>query len=97
MRFPEKASAQGWAAPAGIGVQLAEPDRDIVAINGDGEFMFTSPAAMYTAAYYYVPLTVIVLNNRGWGGGTYDSILENEWGDSDSSVRSMTLPWTSRC
>jgi thiamine pyrophosphate-dependent acetolactate synthase large subunit-like protein len=77
-----KASAQGWAAPAGIGVQLAEPDRDVVAINGDGGFMFTSPAAMYTAAYYDVPLTVIVLNNRGWGGGTYDSILENEWGES---------------
>jgi len=77
-----KASAQGWAAPAGIGVQIAEPDRHVVAINGDGGFMFTSPAAMYTAAYYDVPLTVIVLNNRGWGGGTYDSILENRWDKS---------------
>jgi thiamine pyrophosphate-dependent acetolactate synthase large subunit-like protein len=74
-----KASAQGWAAPAAIGVQLAEPDRHVVAVNGDGGFMFTSPTAMYTAAYYDVPVTILVLNNRGWGGGTYDSILENDW------------------
>jgi benzoylformate decarboxylase/acetolactate synthase-1/2/3 large subunit len=76
-----KASAQGWAAPAGIGVQLAEPDRDVVVLNGDGGFLFTSPVAMYTAAYYDMPVTVITLNNRGWGGGNYASQLQDEWNE----------------
>lgn len=66
----QKASAQGWGMPAAIGVQLANPDKRVVAVVGDGGFMFTA-TALYTAARHRLPLVVIVQNNQGWGAGGY--------------------------
>lgn len=76
-----KASMQGWGLPAGIGVQLARPDERVVVVVGDGGFMFTS-GALYTAARLAVPVTVVVVNNQGWGSGGYNFRIEGgEEGD----------------
>jgi len=72
----QKASAQGWGVPAAIGIQLANPDRRVVAIVGDGGFMFTAQA-LYNAARYDIPLIVIVLNNQGWGGGGWNQRIQD--------------------
>ncbi|MGO2097144.1 MAG: thiamine pyrophosphate-dependent enzyme, partial [Candidatus Microbacterium stercoravium] len=60
-----KASAQGWGGPAAIGIQLASPGRRVVAILGDGGFMFSS-TAVYAAAQLRTPVIFVVLNNGGW-------------------------------
>lgn len=60
-----KASAQGWGGPAAIGIQLASPGRRVVAILGDGGFMFSS-TAVYAAAQLQTPVVFVVLNNGGW-------------------------------
>ncbi|MBM9467778.1 thiamine pyrophosphate-binding protein [Nakamurella leprariae] len=60
-----KASAQGWGGPASIGFQLARPDRHVVAVLGDGGFMFSS-TAINAAAQFGVPVVFVVLNNGGW-------------------------------
>lgn len=60
-----KASAQGWGGPAAIGIQLARPDRRVVAMLGDGGFMFSS-TAIYAAAQFDVPVVYVILNNGGW-------------------------------
>jgi benzoylformate decarboxylase/acetolactate synthase-1/2/3 large subunit len=60
-----KASAQGWGGPASIGIQLARPDRRVVAVLGDGGFHFSS-TAIYAAAQFDVPVVFVVLNNGGW-------------------------------
>ncbi|MFP9191225.1 thiamine pyrophosphate-binding protein [Natrialbaceae archaeon A-CW1-1] len=76
-----KASVQGWAIPAGIGVQLGAPEREVVIIEGDGGFMFTGPNALYTAALYDIPITVILINNLGWRAGGYNDKIGAEWDD----------------
>lgn len=60
-----KASAQGWGAPAAVGIQMARPDRRVIAVLGDGGFMFNS-TAIHTAAAYDVPVVYLVLDNGGW-------------------------------
>ena len=61
-----KASAQGWGAPTAVGVQLASPERRVLAFLGDGGFMFC-PTAIYLAARLHLPMIFIVFNNGGWG------------------------------
>lgn len=60
-----KASAQGWGGPASIGIQLARPDARVVAMLGDGGFMFSS-TAIFAAAQFDVPVIFVILNNGGW-------------------------------
>lgn len=63
--FGTGASVQGWGLPAAIGVQLGRPAQRVLAIVGDGGFTFTCQA-LWSAARYNVPVTVLVLNNRGY-------------------------------
>jgi benzoylformate decarboxylase len=60
--FSNGSGGIGWALPASIGVQMARPDRRVIAIIGDGSMMYASEA-MWTAAHQHLPLTIIVLAN----------------------------------
>jgi thiamine pyrophosphate-dependent acetolactate synthase large subunit-like protein len=60
-----KGSAQGWGAPSAIGVQLARPGARVIALLGDGNFMFTS-SAVYLAGRLHLPMIFVVVNNSGW-------------------------------
>ena len=55
----------GWAMPAAVGVQMAQPDRPVVALVGDGSAMY-SIQALWTAANMKVPVTYLILNNQGY-------------------------------
>ncbi|MEE3291534.1 MAG: thiamine pyrophosphate-dependent enzyme [Pseudomonadota bacterium] len=55
----------GWGIAAAIGVQLAQPERRVVAVIGDGSSMY-SPQALWTAAHLQLPITFVILNNRGY-------------------------------
>lgn len=58
----------GWSFPCGLGMQLAEPDRLIVATMGDGSYMFSNPVACHQIAEALgLPLLILVLNNSEWG------------------------------
>lgn len=57
----------GWALGASVGIKLAEPARRVVAIVGDGAFMFGVPtSALCLATEASVSFLVIVLNNNGY-------------------------------
>jgi acetolactate synthase-1/2/3 large subunit len=57
----------GWALGASVGVKLARPDRRVVAVVGDGAFMFAVPtAALCLAAEARAPFLAVVLNNDGY-------------------------------
>ncbi len=58
-------STMGFALPAAIGAKLAAPDRQVVAVVGDGDFMMTMQE-LATAVQYDVPVVLAVLNNFGW-------------------------------
>jgi acetolactate synthase-1/2/3 large subunit len=68
----------GWSVPCALGMQLAQPDRLIVATMGDGSYMFANPVACHQIAEaLQLPVLLLVLNNREWGAvrmsvlGTY--------------------------
>ena len=56
----------GWALPASVGIALGRPDRRTVCLIGDGSAMY-SIQALWTAAQRKLPLTVVVINNAGYG------------------------------
>ena len=58
-------STMGFTLPAAIGAKLAAPDRQVVGVVGDGDFMMTMQE-LATAVQYNVPVVMAVLNNFGW-------------------------------
>ena len=57
----------GFALPAALGIQLAEPDRLVMATIGDGSYIFSNPVACHhTAAALDLPVLTVVANNRVW-------------------------------
>jgi benzoylformate decarboxylase len=56
----------GWAMPAAVGVQLAEPSRPVACLVGDGSAMY-SPQALWSAARHGAPVVFVVMNNGGYG------------------------------
>jgi acetolactate synthase-1/2/3 large subunit len=65
--FAGAAGGLGWSLGAGLGAQLAAPDREVIVTVGDGAYMFGAPlAAHYVAAEQRLPVLFIVFNNRGW-------------------------------
>jgi thiamine pyrophosphate-dependent acetolactate synthase large subunit-like protein len=70
----QSAIVLGWGVSAAFGVQLAQPDTPVVAVVGDGEFMFRGPQPLWSYARYRAPITVIVENNH-----SYDNERNRLW------------------
>jgi benzoylformate decarboxylase len=60
------AGGLGFAMPAALGVQLAEPSRRVIAIIGDGSANY-SITALWTAARYKIPVVFLILKNGTYG------------------------------
>jgi acetolactate synthase-1/2/3 large subunit len=56
----------GWGYATALGVQDARRDAPVVAICGDGGFMFTA-TELATAVQHRIPLTAIVFNDAAFG------------------------------
>lgn len=57
----------GWSGGAAVGMKLARPDAEIVALVGDGSYMFSVPSSVHwIARHYAAPFLTLVFNNRGW-------------------------------
>ena len=62
------AGGLGWSLPAAMGMQLAHPDRLVIATMGDGSYMFANPVACHQIAEALdLPILILVLNNAEWG------------------------------
>jgi acetolactate synthase-1/2/3 large subunit len=62
------AAGLGWGAGAALGVKFAEPDRQVVAVLGDGSYLFANPVAVHHAATMHrLPVLFVVVNNAMWG------------------------------
>ncbi|MBI2917720.1 MAG: thiamine pyrophosphate-binding protein [Chloroflexi bacterium] len=53
----------GWGLGAALGVKLARPEREVVAVVGDGTFMYY-PQALWTGVRYNLPVLTVICNNR---------------------------------
>jgi benzoylformate decarboxylase len=56
----------GFGLPAAVGIALARPKVRTVCLVGDGSAMY-SIQALWTSAQRQLPLTVVVINNKGYG------------------------------
>jgi benzoylformate decarboxylase len=56
----------GHSLPAAVGIAMARPNVRTVCLIGDGSAMY-SIQALWTAAQRKLPLTVVVINNQGYG------------------------------
>jgi acetolactate synthase-1/2/3 large subunit len=69
--FHNPASSGGWTPGAAFGAKLAAPDRDIIAVSGDGFYMFGTPIhALWSARHYKAPFMQVVYQNRSYSTGT---------------------------
>jgi len=59
-------SCMGYEIAGGIGVKMAEPDRDVVVMLGDGSYMMMN-SELATAAMLGIKLTIVITDNRGFG------------------------------
>jgi benzoylformate decarboxylase len=60
------AGGLGFAMPAAVGVQLAEPNRRVIALIGDGSANY-SVTALWTAAQHKVPVVFVIMRNGTYG------------------------------
>ncbi|HKX31458.1 MAG TPA: thiamine pyrophosphate-binding protein [Blastocatellia bacterium] len=58
--------SMGYGYPAGVAAKLAEPDRTVVAICGDGDFLMNGQE-LATAVQYDAAVIVLVVNNGLYG------------------------------
>ncbi|HLJ61236.1 MAG TPA: thiamine pyrophosphate-binding protein [bacterium] len=63
--FGVAAGSLGLGLPAALGAQMAWPDRRVICTIGDGSIMYTIQA-LWTAARYHIPATVMVVDNRAY-------------------------------
>jgi benzoylformate decarboxylase len=78
----------GWGMAAAFGVKLARPDQPVVAVVGDGSFLFSGPQPLWTQARYNAPILNIVLNNRSYNNERNRIWLSN--GSQFKNGRDMT-------
>ena len=58
-------SCMGYEIAAGLGVRLAEPDREVVVMVGDGSYLMLN-SEIVTAVAEGLKLTIVVLDNHGF-------------------------------
>jgi acetolactate synthase I/II/III large subunit len=69
--FRNPGSSGGWSPGAAFGAKLAAPERDVIAVAGDGYYMFgTANQALWAANHYAAPYLHVIYQNRSWSTGT---------------------------
>lgn len=58
--------AMGYGLPAAIGAKIANPEKTVVALAGDGGFMMTVQE-LETAVRHQIPVIALVFNNKMYG------------------------------
>jgi acetolactate synthase-1/2/3 large subunit len=65
--FTSGGGSLGWNGGAAIGIKMAQPDKMVVCLTGDGTYMFTAPSSVHWMSRHYdAPFLQVVYNNRGW-------------------------------
>jgi len=58
--------SMGYGVPAGVAAKVAHPERVVVSINGDGDFLMNGQE-IATAVQYGLPVIFVVVNNGMYG------------------------------
>jgi acetolactate synthase-1/2/3 large subunit len=84
------AGGLGWGFPAALGARLASPERMVVAVLGDGAYMFANPTAChYIAQFQNLPVLTVIYNNALYGAvrrATLDMYAAGVAGEADGRL-----------
>lgn len=69
----------GYAFPTALGAKVACPDRPVIAISGDGGFLYNAQE-LATARQYGINVVALVFNDSAYGNVARD--LDEAWGGS---------------
>lgn len=56
----------GYSLPAALGAKVAQPERNVIALVGDGAFMMNPVCELPTLVREKIPLTVVIARNDRW-------------------------------
>jgi 3D-(3,5/4)-trihydroxycyclohexane-1,2-dione acylhydrolase (decyclizing) len=88
----------GYEIPAGIGVRLADPDREVVVFIGDGSYLMMN-SELVTARAYGLSFLVVLVENRGFQSihGLQRSLGSPEFGNElkDREGRPLAVDFAS--
>ncbi len=80
----------GWSMGTALGFKMAEREKAIVAIVGDGSYYFNNPLSYhYVSSRYDIPVCVVVVNNGGWNATRRETkaVFPDGW-----AVKSKSFP-----
>jgi acetolactate synthase-1/2/3 large subunit len=81
--YPVGSATLGYAVPAAIGAQVANPGRPVLAVVGDGGFMY-SVNELATAVKYGLPIAFLVINDQRYGAIKWlQERMFGRWGETD--------------
>jgi acetolactate synthase I/II/III large subunit len=73
--FTQGGGSLGWNGGAAVGAKLARPDDLIVALTGDGSYMFSVPSTVHwMAKRYRTPFLQVIYNNGGWRAPKFSAL-----------------------
>jgi len=73
--FNSGGGSLGWNGGAAVGVRLARPDKLVVALTGDGSYLFSVPSSVHwMARRYEAPFLQVVYNNGGWQAPRFSAL-----------------------
>ena len=88
-------SCMGYEIAGGLGVKLAQPDRDVNVMVGDGSYLMMN-SEIATAVALGIDLTIVVLDNRGFGcinrlqqasgGAPFNNLLADSRRENDTEI-----------
>ena len=64
--FAAAGGSMGWGLPAALGIQVARPERRVIAVLGDGSFWMVAQD-LETAVRERLPVVCVVVNNFAYG------------------------------
>ena len=59
-------SCMGYEIAGGLGIKMAEPERDVIVMIGDGSYMMAN-SELATSVAMGIKITVVLTDNRGYG------------------------------
>jgi acetolactate synthase-1/2/3 large subunit len=76
----------GAGVPMALGVKVAHPDKPVIALSGDGGFLFGG-AELATAVQFGINLVIVLFNNSAYGNVMRDQKRIYDGRDSGSALK----------
>ena len=80
------AGGLGWGLGAALGAKLAAPERFVIAVVGDGSYMFGNPTpAHFISRALNLPVLFVITNNSGWASVRNETLAMYPHGQSSAT------------